>query len=148
MADGVHIAQFDHVLGQQTQRLAGGTSRGFTARQHRQLRLDLAGELWLGARPALVVQRSVQSTGQKTPAHVDHLALAADGGIGNFLIRALLALTAIAQKQDTRSGVGTGRSVAGANQLLKLCSLFYGQFDVCMFAHAAQFSSMGQKCKI
>jgi hypothetical protein len=33
--------------------------------------------------------------------------------------------------------MGPGRSVAGANQLLKLFPLLFREFDVCMLSHAA-----------
>lgn len=62
--------------------------------------------------------------------------------------RALLALAPVAHQRDTRSGVGTGRSVAGANQSLSFRPLLGSQFDRCVFAHAAQFSSKVRKCKI
>jgi hypothetical protein len=98
---------------------------------------DFAGELRRSARPTFVIQRRLQSASQKTPPHIDHCAFTAQGRISNFLVRALLALATVAQKQDTRSGMGTGRSVAAANQLFQLCPLFARQFDMCMLTHAA-----------
>jgi hypothetical protein len=148
MADVVHVTQFDHALGQQAQRPSCHTFRSIAAGQHRQFGLDLARELGLSPRPALIIQGIIQPNGQKPSAHVDYRALAAPRRIGYFLVRALLALAAVAQKQDTRSGMGAGRSVAGADQLLKLSSLFYRQFDLCMLTHAAQSSGFDQKNKI
>ena len=72
----------------------------------------------------------------------------AQDGIGNFLVRALLALTAVAQKQDTRSGLGAGRGVASMDQLFKFLALIFGQLDMLMFAHAAQYTIMGKNGKI
>jgi hypothetical protein len=97
-------------------------------------------ELWLGTRPALVAARRLHPAGQKAAAYIDDCAQAAHDSIGNFLIPALLALAAVTQKQNTRSGVDAGRSVAGANQLLKVCPLFHRKFDVSMLAHAVQHS--------
>jgi len=65
--------------------------------------------------------------------------------ISNFLVGALLALAAVAQKQDMRSGIGTARSVAGANQLFQLGAIFARQFDMRMFTHVAVYNIPDEK---
>jgi hypothetical protein len=81
-------------------------------------------------------------------ADVPHGARTTQKRCGNFLVRALLALTAVAQKQDTRSGLFAGRSVAAVNQLLKFRAFVLIQFDMYVFAHVDQYTSMKQICKI
>jgi hypothetical protein len=137
MADRIHIVEFNHLVGQQPQGPAGSSFRRLAAGQHGQPGFHFSAELRRGARPAFVMQRRLQSTRKKTTPHIDHRVSATQDGIGNFLVRALLALAAVAQKQDTRSGMGTDRSVAGANQSFQLGAFFTRQFDMCMFTHVA-----------
>jgi hypothetical protein len=143
MANRIDILEFDHLVGQQTQCPACRAFRRLAAGQHGQLGFDFAGELRRRARPAFVIQRRLQSPRKKTAPHIDHRVFATQDRIGNFLVGALLALAAVAQKQDTRSGMGTGRSVAGANQFLQLGTLFARQFDMCMFTHVAWYNTSG-----
>ena len=115
MADRVHGAQFDHRVGQQAQGPAGGARWRVTAGHYRHLGVDVARERRRCAGPALVIRRRLQSAREKTPPHIDHRAFPAHDRIGNVLVGARLALAAVAQQQDPRAGMGTGRSVAGAN---------------------------------
>ncbi len=86
---------------------------------------DLAGPVNLGGAPGHPLSYRAAGTPprKKRLPHITHSALAAQDRIGNFQVRALLALTAVAQKRETRSGGGAGRNVAGANQLLKFPAL-------------------------
>ena len=56
---------------------------------------------------------------------------ATSGALGFFV----LAVVALWRRESL--AVPTRLCNAGADQLLKLCSLFYCQFDMCMCAHAA-----------
>ena len=147
MADRVHVAQFNHLVGQQTQCPAGGARWRVTAGHHRHLGFHVARELRRCAWPAFVLQRRLPSTRKKTTPHIDHRALPAHDRISNVLVGALLALAAVAQQQDTRSGMGTGRSVAGANQVFQLGALFARQFDMRMFTHVAEYTIPDEKMK-
>ena len=136
VADVLHVTELDHLVGQQAQRPAGEAVRRITAGQHGQLGFHLAGELGRRARPAIVVQGDRYATGEKAPTNVPHRFETAQHSIGNDLVRALLALTAVAQKQDTRSGLGAGRGIASMDDLFQFLALIFGQLDRLMFAHA------------
>ena len=80
-------------------------------------------------------------------SHIAHRVFAAQDRISTFLVRALLVLAAVVQKQDTRSGRGTGRSVAGTNPFFQLGAFFTCSFDMCMVSHVAQYHIPGQKAQ-
>jgi len=127
MDDQVSATSFDHLVGEQKRRSACSALRRLAAVQHRQRGFDVVSEPGQHARPAFVIQRCLQSTGEKTPPHI----------IGAFMVYALLALDAVVQKQDTRSGMSTVQSIADANQFFQCCLLFARQLDMGLFAHAS-----------
>jgi hypothetical protein len=124
MAHRIHRVEVTHRVSQQAQCPACSAFWWLAAGEHAQRGFAFPGELRWRTWPACVRQRRLQSTRKKTSSHSAHRAFPAQDRISTFLVRALLALAAVAQKQDTRSGMGTGRSVAGANQLFQLGAFF------------------------
>jgi len=72
----------------------------------------------------------------KPETNVSDRAFAAQQCRGDLLTRSLLSLIAIGQKQDTRSGLGTGGCIACTDQLFQFFALLIGQYDLNVFAHA------------
>jgi hypothetical protein len=147
MAHRIHRVEVSHLVSQQAQCPACSACWWLAAGEHDQLGFDVPGERRWRTRPAFVRQRRLQSTRKKTSSHIAHRAFPAQDRISNFLVRALLALAAVAQKQDTRSGMGTGRSVAGTNPLFQLGAFFTWSFDMCLCSHVAQDNIPGQKAQ-
>jgi len=91
-----------------------------------------------GAGAYLLVQRQWQTAPDISSADPARRNRPAKDGFCNFPHGSLLAVTAVAEKQDTLSGLFAGRCVASVNQLLKFRVFFYIQTDVCMPAHTVQ----------
>jgi len=147
MAHRIHIGEVNHLVSQQAHCPACSAFWWLAAGEHDHLGFAFPGELRWRTWSACVRQRRLQSTRKKTSSHSAHRVFAAQDRISTFLVGALLALAAVAQKQDTRSGMGTGRSVAGTNPFFQLGAFFTCSFDMCLFSHVAQDTIPGQKAQ-
>jgi len=136
MTDLFEVTPCDDLVSQEPEGPARMPLGWFAASQQGQLGFDLAGQFRLGPRPAFVVQRPCQPTLDIALTNVTYGALAAHHSCGNFLVRALLTLTTVTQKQDTRSGLFAGRCVAGVDQMFKLGSFVCIQLNLSVFSHA------------
>ena len=75
------------------------------------------------------MDRRSQSAAQEAAPHGNDCTLAAHHSFGNFVVRALLPLAAIAQKLDTRSSLGTSGSADSKNELFEIMTFFGRQVE-------------------